>query len=218
MAVETSRRKSSSSVRSRNWTGLAREEGISVSGVPDPGVIRRFDEFARWRWRRSGGSGRDHRLQICKRPNAAGSLHAHRGADRSPHERDIVTVAPPERLKPVEVLTKSAPAATAERQARIFSSSFSNAVSIMTFKIAPWPWAASADGANIRFHNAGCSAAQRAHIDHHIDFLRPSPQWPRAFRRFSPPCLPRPGEIPQRYRPSPPSHAVRTPQTASRTN
>src|SRR3954449_8651651 len=52
-------------------------------------------------------------------------------------------VAPPP-LKPVEVLTKSAPASTAAWQASTFWPSLSSAVSIMTFRMAPPSWTASA--------------------------------------------------------------------------
>ena len=62
------------------------------------------------------------------------------------------TVAPP-RLKPVEVLTKSAPAGTANWQASTFSSSVSRAVSMMTLHNAP-PACASATTAAI------CSATK----------------------------------------------------------
>src|SRR5438067_1404948 len=50
------------------------------------------------------------------------------------------TVATPG-LTPVQLFTKSAPAATESSQARIFSSMLSNPVSMMTFSSAPWAWA-----------------------------------------------------------------------------
>ena len=59
------------------------------------------------------------------------------------------TVAPPE-AKPVEVLTKSAPAAFDSTQARTFSSSSSRAVSMMTLTTAPSGWAAPTTAATSR--------------------------------------------------------------------
>jgi hypothetical protein len=61
---------------------------------------------------------------------------AHLSADNAPHGATSAAVAPPD-ANPVDVFTKSAPAAFDSEQAVIFSSSVSSAASMMTLLIAP---------------------------------------------------------------------------------
>ena len=57
--------------------------------------------------------------KILETADAAGGFHAHLRADRGAHQRDVGAVAPPG-TKPVEVLTKSAPASLASAHATAF--------------------------------------------------------------------------------------------------
>ena len=83
------------------------------------------------------GAGVDHGQRLLGGADAAAGLHAELGPYGRPHQRTASTVAPPAvAWKPVEVLTKSAPAATDASQAFDISSSLSSPDSMITLSTA----------------------------------------------------------------------------------
>ena len=81
------------------------------------------------------------------------------------------TVAPA-RAKPVDVLTKSAPAAFARTQAATFSSSVSNAASMITLLMTPASRQGRGDGFDIAPDCGEIAGFQGADIDDHVDLTR----------------------------------------------
>ena len=78
------------------------------------------------------------------------------------------TVAPPG-PKPVDVLTKSAPAALASVQAVTFSSSVSSAASMITLLVTPQARQARGHRLDVLLDQPQIARLERADVDHHVD-------------------------------------------------
>ena len=107
---------------------------------------------------------------VLQRAHAAGGLDAQVRAHGGRIRATSAAVAPPP-LKPVEVLTKSAPASTAASQARTFSASLSRDVSMMTFRSESVSVDRLGHGRDVVDQGPLVQRAGSGDVDHHVDLV-----------------------------------------------
>src|ERR1017187_1466964 len=174
MVAETSSRKSSSSLRSRNRTAALRVLCMALSTVRRSGSGG-LDNLDAGAGADPGGAGGGHGLDVLEGANAATGFHPDVGTHRGAHQSDVVDGGAGggkagrslDEIGARRLTNLAGDGLLIVVEERGLQNHFDDCAGLVSHPH---------DALNIVPDGIGIARTQRAHVDHHVDFLRPGAQ------------------------------------------